>query len=139
MGDSWFARSESLRARYRVELLEGTRVEERGVVHLRAGSEFLIPWSHVRRALAAEVGEPEGVRTIVFDLALSVEAGVCQVVRFDAEPGDEAMRVARVIGESLGPDRATPSLKSVATDGVASRWYPDIASFELEALRVATF
>ncbi len=131
--------SESLRARYRVELLEGARVEERGVVHLRTGSELLIPWSQVRRALAAEVGEPEGVRTIVFDLAVAVEADGCQVVRFDAEPGDDAMRIARQIGAALGPDRATPSLKSVATDGIASRWYPDIASFEQEALRVVTF
>jgi hypothetical protein len=139
MGDGWFGDCESLQARYRVELLEGARVEERGVVHLRAGSEFLIPWSHVRRALAAEVGEPEGVRTIVFDLALGVDVDACHVVRFDAEPGEEAMRIARQIGDALGPDRATPSLKSVATDGVASRWYPDLASFEVEALRVVTF
>jgi hypothetical protein len=48
-------------------------VTERGVVYRRGDQRYLLAWSRVHRGLAAEVGEPQGVRTIVFDLAIEVE------------------------------------------------------------------
>jgi hypothetical protein len=44
------------------------------------------------------------------------------------------MELARTLNERLGPERSTASIKSVATDGIASRWYPDLESFELDAI-----
>ncbi len=115
--------------RYRVELLAGARPTEEGVVCGDDASIRLVPWSRVRRAMAAEVGEPQGVRAIVFDLAVD-EAEECVLYRFDAEPGEDAIEVARVIAEALAPDRTEGSIKSLATDGIASRWYPDLESLE---------
>ena len=115
--------------RYRVELLAGVRPTEEGVVCADDASIRLVDWSCVRRAMAAEIGEPQGVRTIVFDLVVD-EAEECVLYRFDADPGEDAVAVARIIAGALAPDRAEGSIKSLATDGIASRWYPDLESFE---------
>ena len=48
----------------------------------------------ILHALAAEVGEPEGVRTVVFDLLVERKATGCVVCRFDADPGPEAKALA---------------------------------------------
>ncbi len=121
--------------RYRVELLAGARPTEEGVVFGDDASTRLVRWSRVRRAMAAEVGEPQGVRTIVFDLVVD-EAAECVLYRFDADPGQDAVEVARAIAEALAPDRADGSIKSLATDGIASRWYPDLESFEAANLAI---
>jgi len=75
------------------------------------------------------VGEPEGVRTVVFDLVGASDGESWPVWRLDAEPGEAAMELARAIESCLGSERAAPSIKSLATDGIASRWFPDLESF----------
>jgi hypothetical protein len=115
--------------RYRVELLSEVRPTEEGVVCGGAAPTRLIRWDRVQRAMAAEVGEPQGVRTIVFDLVVD-EADECVLYRFDAEPGEAAVEVARVIARCLDPKRAEGSIKSLANEGTSNRWYPDLESFE---------
>jgi hypothetical protein len=131
--------------RYRVTLLAGAQATPEGVAHrvstgVAAGAaadgepaSALIRWDEVLQALAAEVGEPEGVRTIVFDLVVAVEADSYRVCRLDADPGGDAMNLARVIETALGPDLDIPSIKSVATDGSPSRWYPDLRALAEDA------
>lgn len=131
---SLFMSSAELRARYRVELLDEPLPSAEGVEYGGEGERALLAWSEIELALSAEVGEPEGVRTIVFDFIIACDGGSCRVRRMDADPGEDAMEFARVLDDHLGPDCVTASIKSVATDGIASRWYPDIESFELDAL-----
>jgi hypothetical protein len=114
----------------RVELLSEVRPTEAGIVHRRGGEIRLLEWSRVAHAVAAEVGEPQGVRTIVFDLTLETDGEACVVFRFDADPSGDAREIARAIAASLPPERTGGSVKSIASDGVASRWYPDLESFE---------
>ena len=91
----------------------------------------------VWHALAAEVGEPEGVRTIVFDLVL--EAGDCfRVVRFAAEPGEEAVEAAQALARGLPAERLSAEIKSLASEGVAGAWHPDLELFEEAALAALT-
>jgi hypothetical protein len=127
-----FAPSEDeIRARYRVRVLTGARATAAGVAH---GEGELLEWSRVERALSADVGEPEGVRTIVFDLVVEVDGETCAVCRLDADPGEDAAALARAIEAALGEGRCAPSIKSAASEGVPEDWYPDLASFEVDAL-----
>ena len=120
---------------YRVHLLEQPQLSRAGVTHSEGEQRELIAWSEIRHAIAAEVGEPEGVRTIVFDL-VAREPNGWVAYRFDTDPGEDAMRVARHIAEGLGPDRPSVSLKSIATDGIPTRWYPDLDDFEAESIHL---
>lgn len=120
------------RAPYRVEVLEAPELLPGGIGHGRQGRRTRLAWSEVEVAVAAEVGEPQGVRTIVFDLVRREGAGWA-AARLDAEPGGEATALARALDAALG-SAAHPSLKSLATDGIPSRWYPDLPGFE-EATR----
>ncbi len=131
---SLFTSSVDLRNRYRVTLLDEAAPTALGIEYAGEGERALLRWSEIELALTAEVGEPEGVRTIVFDLIVASDDEIYQIRRMDAEPGEDAMELARILGDRLGPDRTTASIKSVATDGIASRWYPDIDSFELDAM-----
>jgi hypothetical protein len=124
------------RAGYRVEHLRQFRVADAGVLHATPSGERLLPWSDVRFALAAEVGEPEGVRAIVFDLVLGGDAVGCRVARLDADPGPVALEIARAIHDGVGAQQRGPSIKSLASDGVASWWYADLESFEDAAAAV---
>ncbi len=119
---------------YRVELLENPAATPEGVTHGAGASRALLPWSEVRWAIAAEIGEPEGVRTIVFDLVTHRTDVEWQVYRLDAEPGEDAMALARVVRHGLGAGRKISSIMSLATDGTPARWYPDLLSFEEDAL-----
>ena len=121
------------RARYPVRVLESPRLEPGGIAHGPASGRELLDWGKVERVVVAEVGEPEGVRTIVCDL-IGHAAGALAVYRLDAEPGDAAIALARALERGLGPRRAPPALKSLATDGLAPRWCPDLRTFEEEAL-----
>jgi hypothetical protein len=125
---------DEVRARYSVRLLAGAQATERGVVHHEGASERLLEWGEVSWVLAAEVGEPQGVRTIVFDLVVTSGAGSFGVCRFDAEPGEDAVAAARVISQALPAERLGGSIKSLATDDVVSSWYPDLESLEEAAL-----
>ena len=131
---SLFVSSAELRDRYRVTVLDEAELTVEGIEYDRDGGREIVRWTEIELALTAEVGEPEGVRTIVFDFIVAREDEHYRVRRMDAEPGEDAMELARLLGDHLGPDRTTASIKSVATDGIATRWYPDLESFELDAI-----
>ena len=114
---------------YRLQLLEEPRVSGAGIEHGPELSRELLRWRDVLGAVAAEVGEPEGVRTIVFDLLARANRGERVALRLDVEPGEPAAELAQVIAEALG-DRARASIKSLAVDGTPTLWFPDLASFE---------
>ena len=122
--------------RYLSRLLEEPRIGPRGVRHRAAGASSLLRWEVVRHAIAAEIGEPEGVRTIVFDLIAEVATGSLIAHRMDAEPGEEAMETARALTHRLAPEICGACLKSLAADGIPSRWYPDLESFEDDAVEL---
>jgi len=121
--------------RYRVHLLRDPQLSRWGVAYLKEDHCGLLLWGEVEHAMAAELGEPEGVRTIVFDL-LARDGDGWLAHRFDAEPGEEAMDVAIAIANGLGHAAQDGSIKSIATDGIPTRWYPDIESFERETLHL---
>lgn len=116
-------------SRYRVHVLCDARPSDAGIAYRRGDASSLLGWNCVERVFAAEVGEPQGVRTIVFDLLVEMGDRGCVAYRFDADPTEGAMEVARAIVASVPPDRTDASIKSVATDGVPSRWYPDLEAF----------
>lgn len=118
---------------YRVRVLAEPVLHEAGIDHGPQGEESRLPWSEIRCAIAAEVGEPEGVRTIVFDLVVADDQGEWMAFRIDAEPGEDAMALARTVQFCIGTERASASIKSLAIDAIPTRWYPDLESFEAEA------
>jgi len=125
-------------SRYRAHLLPDPKPTERGVVYRRGPDRFLLEWSRVRHAFAAEVGEPEGVRTIVFDLVIENDGSECVACRLDAEPGEEAVALARAVELGVGRERCARSLRTLAAEGVPTRGYPDLDTFAeatLEAIR----
>jgi hypothetical protein len=124
--------------RYRVRLLENPELRESGIAHGDPAHPELVGWSAIRWALAAEVGEPEGVRTIIFDLVVDrisgSEGSAFEIRRLAAEPGEEAMKLATAIERALAPGLSAPSIKSLAAEGSPSRWYQDLEEFEAAAL-----
>ncbi|HVN37474.1 MAG TPA: hypothetical protein VMW19_04785 [Myxococcota bacterium] len=120
-------------ARYPVRVLEEPRIEAGGIAHGPLGARELLAWSAVAHVIVAEVGEPEGVRTVVCDL-ISRDGDAVAVHRLDAEPGERAIALARALERGLGAQRAPAALKGLAADGLATRWHPDLRSFEEEAL-----
>lgn len=113
---------------YQSIVLEEPRVGAAGVEHGPRSFRELVRWRDVNGAVAAEVGEPEGVRTIVFDLLARTSAGRL-ALRLDAEPGEPATALARAIAAAIG-ERARPSIKSLAVDGTPTQWFPDLEEFE---------
>lgn len=129
-------------ARYRAHLLVDARPTDRGIVYRRGEEHFLLEWSRVRCALAAEVGEPEGIRTTVFDLVVGLEGQDCVAFRFDAEPGEETRSAGRAIELGVGAALCDFSLRSAAADGYATRQHPDLEAHDeasLESLRFKLF
>lgn len=125
-------------SRYRVHLLPDAKPTERGVVYRRGPDRFLLEWKRVGQAFAAEIGEPEGVRTIVFDLVIENDGSECVACRLDAEPGEEATALARAVELGVGRERCAHSLRALAAEGVPTRGYPDLDTFAeatLEAIR----
>lgn len=114
--------------RYRVELLPWAEVARDGVAFRDGAETRILPWDRVLTALAAHVGEPEGVSTVVFDLLVERKDAECLVRRFDADPGEAAQSVARALLEALGRQRCSRSLAELASDGVPSRSYADLES-----------
>jgi hypothetical protein len=121
-------------ARYCVDVLTWAEVGEHGVSYLNGGRRETLQWASVLRGLAAEVGEPEGVRTVVFDLVVELKDRSCVVCRFDAEPGLDAQEVAMQIAASIGRERCARSLTALASEGQASRQVPDLDTLAEAAL-----
>jgi hypothetical protein len=122
----------------RVHLLPDAKATDRGLVYRRGSDRFLLAWARVQAAFAAEVGEPEGVRTVVFDLAVETHGNVCVLCRFDMEPGDEGQALARAIELGVGREACSASLRALAREGLPSRQYPDLETLNeatLEAVR----
>jgi hypothetical protein len=128
--------------RYRVEVLMDAQVLELGIEYGEPSQRRMLEWSAVLCGLAAEVGEPEGVRAIVFDLVVErfsrPEGEQYTIRRLTAEPGEEAMAVARAIELALAPSASAPSIKNLASEGTPSRWYQDLEEFEAAALQSLT-
>ena len=66
---------EEVCARYRVEILLEGRAARDGLFHWHDGSEQVLPWTEVIRVFAAEVGEPQGIRTVVFRFGIVIGQG----------------------------------------------------------------
>lgn len=125
-----FLTPQEVRSRYAVRVVVGARPADDGLRH----RDGLLPWGRVLRAHAAEVGEPQGVRAVVFDLVFERDGRCWHVVRFDAEPGDEAGEVARQLVAALPTGCLTASLASLASGGTPNEWHPDPASFDESSL-----
>jgi hypothetical protein len=121
--------------RYPVRVLAQPRPARDGLVHGPDDRPERLAWCDVRAAVAAEVGEPEGVRTIVFDLIVARPDGGLEALRTDAEPGEDAMALARTIEAGLEAGQAPClSIKSLARDALPARRYPDLDAFEEDAV-----
>jgi hypothetical protein len=114
--------------RYRVEVLPWAEVGPGGIAFSEGPEQRTLPWSRILHALAAYVGEPEGVCTIVFDLVVERKETECLVCRFDADPGEPARSVARALLDGLGRERCSRSLANLAAEGVPTRTYSDLDS-----------
>jgi hypothetical protein len=125
-------------SRYRVHVLADARTDAHGLEYRHGARRVRLDWDRVRRSFAAEVGEPQGVRAVVFDLVVEDSGAECVAFRFDVDPGEAAQAVARALVQALGAERCAPALRGLAADGVATRWYPDTSSLDeanLEAVR----
>jgi hypothetical protein len=114
---------------HRLQRLEDPSVSRAGIEHGPQLGRELLRWRDVLGAVAAEVGEPQGVRTIVFELLAQASRGQRVALRLDAEPGEAATALAQLIAAALG-GRARASIKSLALDGIPTLWFPDLESFE---------
>jgi hypothetical protein len=124
-------------SRYRVHLLPRAKATDRGVLYLKGDAQFLLAWARVKRAFAAQVGEPGAGHSFVFDLAVSVRGPECVVCRLEAEPA-QASRLARAIELGVPPEARTPALRALAREGTAQLSYPDLETFaeaSLESIR----
>ena len=126
------------RGRYRVQLLANPEIRESGIAHGNPADPNVVEWTEVHWALAAEVGEPEGVRAIIFDLVVGRISGpdgsAFEIRRLSAEPGEEAMELASALARALAPQFSAPSIKSLAAEGTTSRWYQNLEELESAAL-----
>lgn len=127
------ARVAGAAGRPRVVVLPEAVADGQGVLYRRAGQLFLLPWSRVAAAHAAEIGEPQGVQTVVFDLTLSGRPH--ERCRLEADLGEPAHSLGRAIERGLGRGRCTASLRAVALEGYPTRSYPDLESFEADTPR----
>lgn len=121
-------------ARYRVELLAWAEVQAEGVAFREGTETQVLRWDRVLHALAAHVGEPEGVSTVVFDLVIERKEAECLVRRFDADPGEGAQGAARALLGALGQSRCSRSLIDLAAEGIPSRSYSDLVSLAAGSL-----
>lgn len=131
-GIGWSDRD--VEGRYRVDVLPWAAVADDGVQFREGVETRLLPWSRVQFALAAQVGEAEGVSTVVFDLVVERKHTDVLVCRFDADPGDSAQEVARQLLMVLGRERCSRSLADLAAEAVPSRCYEDLESLAAGSL-----
>jgi hypothetical protein len=121
---------------YCAQLLRDAVPTESGIAYLLGDEEALLEWSRVRFAIVAEVGEPEGVRTIVFDLLVERTDSRLVAFRLDADPCEKALPLAVAIASFLSPERTAASLKTMASEGNPCLWFPDLGSFEVAAVEM---
>jgi hypothetical protein len=120
--------------RYHVDVLPWAEVGEHGVSYLAGGCRETLQWASVLRAFAAEVGEPEGVRAVVFDLVVERKDDECWACRFDADPGPEARGIALRVTAGVGHERCSRSLLALAADGSPTRSFADLDALADDAL-----
>ncbi len=132
---AWIGFGSDLGARYHVDVLPWVEVGEHGVGYFDGGRRALLQWASVLYGLSAQVGEPEGVCTVVFDLIVGRKGDACQVCRFDADPGPDAQRFAGRIVAGLGHSRCSRSLLALQADGHPGQWLPDLDSVAEQALQ----
>ena len=125
-----------VQARYRVCLLADPQPTPDGLVYRDADGKHRVVWNDVQYALAAEIGEPQGIRTIVFDLVIESGDDRWTVLRFDEEPGEDAEAVAQVLAEALPAQYLGAAVKSLASESLIGEWFPDVPTFEECALAI---
>lgn len=125
-----------VQARYVVRLLADAQPASEGLVHLTADGEQHVDWGDVQYVLAAEIGEPQGIRIVVFDLVVASGDGTWSVLRLDEEPGEDAEAVAQVLTAAIPAQRLGAAVKSLATESVLAEWFPDVPSYEEAAVAV---
>ena len=133
---SFLPSREAVQARYAVRLLADARPALGGLVYSTAEGEKRVAWDEVQYVLAAEIGEPQGIRIIVFDLVVAGGDGTWSVLRFDAEPGEDAEAVAQVLAEAIPAERLGAAVKSLATRSAIAEWFSDVESFEESTLGI---
>jgi hypothetical protein len=131
---AWIGLETEVRARYHVEVLPWAEVGEHGVGYFAGARRTTLQWASVLHASSAQVGEPEGVCTVVFDLVVERKGEEFQVCRFDADPGPGAQRFAARIVAGLGRSRCSRSLLALSTDGHPNEWLPDLDAVAEKAL-----
>lgn len=125
-----------VQARYAVRLLADPQPAAEGLFHRTADGAQRVAWDAVQYVLAAEIGEPQGIRTIVFDLVVADGDASWTVLRFDEEPGEDAEAVAQVLTTAIPGERLGAAVKSLATESVVAEWFPDVPSFEEHAVGI---
>ena len=123
------------------------KLDERGLALPRTPSEAMerhqlpqqsdvqrLPWSQIEAAFADAVGEPEGIRAIVYDLALRRPdpEGMRPVLRFSLDPWDGAAEVAKQLVTALGASRCSTPLQILAAEGALPVLHPDLSSLDAE-------
>ena len=127
-------------SRLRVHLLTDPKATERGMLYRRGDGRFLLAWSRIARAFAAEIGEAGSGLALHFHLVLEPRGAECVTCRLEAAPGEGAIRLARAILLGIGEGRVDPCIRSLAEEGVACRGHADGDVFGdavLEAVRYA--
>jgi hypothetical protein len=130
LSDSLLTPTHDVPTGHPVRFLDAPVVTRRGIEHRVGAGDALLEWDRVVWGIAAMVGEPEGVCTIVFDLLVEGSESKQSVCRFDADPSDGAIPISIALVDYLGSERCGPSLLAMAKEGSTGLWYPDLESFE---------
>ena len=131
--------SREVPSRRRVHLLPDPKATERGIVYRRGRERLLLAWNRVRRAFAAELASGDQAPRIVFELVVEETGPECVVCRIVCDGSAEAPFLARAILVGIGEPLACPCIRSLATDGVASRRTDDLEAFGESVLEAVRF
>jgi hypothetical protein len=134
LSESHFTTQRGDRSDIRVEVLAAPVVCRRGIEYRGPDGDRLLAWDRVTHAVAALVGEPEGVCTIVFDLLVDAAGSPLRVCRFDADPTEGAIPLSVAIADYLGRERCDASVLAMAKEGSTGWWFSDLESFEAASI-----
>jgi hypothetical protein len=125
-------------SRLRLYTLKCAKPTESGLLFVRDGGPFVLPWHRVQYAYAARVGEGTEER-IAFRVVLSQRSSSCETACFDfpADAVSDAGTCARALLVALGPDACDSALRTLAEQGVLSRHHIEAEVFD-EAVLEAT-